>query len=69
MASWKTTLCGILSILAAGITLVGIPLLDADPLTEANWTAFGTAVVAGVGLIFARDNGKSDEDVGARARL
>lgn len=66
MASWKTTVCGILSIVAAGATLVAIPLLDSDPLTVPNWTAFVAAVTAGIGLIFARDNGVTSEQAGAK---
>lgn len=64
--SWKTTLCGILGIIGAGITMIGIPLLDNDPTTVANWTAFGTTVVTALGLLFARDNDKSSEQVGAK---
>jgi hypothetical protein len=64
--SWKTTLCGILTIAASGITLVAIPLLDADPLTIPNWTAFIAALTAGIGLLFARDNGVTSEAAGAK---
>lgn len=64
--SWKTTLCGILTIAASGITLVAIPLLDADPLTIPNWTAFIAALTAGIGLLFARDNGVTSESAGAK---
>lgn len=64
--SWKTTLCGILSILAAIITFVALPLLDGNPETSTNVTALIAAIVAGIGLIKARDNDKSSEDVGAK---
>lgn len=64
--SWKTTLCGALTILAATITLVLVPMLDLDPATAPNWSALGAAVLAGIGLLFARDNDKSSEDVGAK---
>lgn len=66
MNSWKTTVCGILSIIAAAATLVAIPLLDQDPLTVPNWTAFVAAATAGIGLILARDNSKTSEAVGAK---
>ncbi|MCX7806094.1 MAG: hypothetical protein N3A38_13010 [Planctomycetota bacterium] len=66
MKSWKTTLCGILSVIASGITLVALPLLDADPATVPNWGAFVAALTAGVGLILARDNDKTSESVGAK---
>jgi hypothetical protein len=64
--SWKTTLCGLLGIVAAGITLVAQPMLDGDPSTAPQWTLFGTTIAAGVGLLFARDNDRSSEDVGAK---
>ncbi len=66
MKSWKTTVCGILTVLAAAITLVAVPLLDEDPATPANWGAFGASLAAAVGLLFSRDNDKSSEDVGIK---
>ena len=65
MNSWKTTLCGVLSLVAAGITLVAVPLLDADPATLPNWGAFGAALSAAVGLFLARDNDRTSEQAGA----
>jgi hypothetical protein len=64
--SWKTTLCGILGAIAAAITLVAQPMLDADPNTAPQWGAFAAAAAAALGLVFARDNDKSSEDVGAK---
>jgi len=61
MNSWKTTLCGILSLVAAGITLVAVPMLDADPETLPNWGAFGAAIAAGLGLLFAKDHDESSK--------
>ncbi|MFH1022131.1 MAG: hypothetical protein V1809_01940 [Planctomycetota bacterium] len=66
MKSWKTTACGILAAVAAGITLVVIPLLDNNPATTANWGAFGASLAAAVGLVLARDDDKTSEDVGAK---
>lgn len=63
--SWKTTGAGIGAILVA----IGSALsatFDADPLTVADWGAVIAAVIAGVGLIAARDNDKSSEEVGAK---
>ena len=65
-ASWKTTWCGILAALAAGITLVAIPILDNDPATVADWGTFMATLAAAIGLLFARDNNKRSEDVGAK---
>jgi hypothetical protein len=49
---------GIASAVAAFCTLVAVPYLDADTLTVPNWTTFGAAVLAAVGLIMAKDNKK-----------
>ena len=64
--SWKTTLCGVLGIVAAAITLLVVPTLDSDPATMANWGAFTATLTTATGLLFARDNDKSSEDVGAK---
>lgn len=64
--SWKTTLCGLLGLVTAAITMIAQPMLDGDPSTSPQWAAFGTAVAAAVGLFFARDDNKSSEDVGAK---
>ena len=64
--SWKTTLCGVLGIVAAAITLLAIPVLDSDPATVANWGAFTATVATATGLLFSRDDDKSSEDVGVK---
>ncbi len=73
--SWKTTLMGItvligsLGKLLAAVSLAATALLDGDPSTVADWEAVSAAFVAvsiGFGLIFARDNSKSSESVGAK---
>lgn len=69
MKSWRTTLCGVLMIVSSAISLIAMPLLDADPLTVANYEAFVAAVIAGIGLIAARDNGVSSEAAGAVTKL
>jgi len=63
--SIRTTVFGIFCILAA-IGGAGKALLDGDPATNVDWTAVIAAVTAGFGLIFARDNNKTSEDVGAK---
>lgn len=62
--SWKTTAAGISAIVAAVAGAAKL-MLDADPNTNPDWTALIAAVTAGVGLIAARDNDKSSEDVGS----
>lgn len=63
--SWKTTLSGV----AAIITTLGAALsamTDGNPDTTVNLSATITAIAVGLGLIMARDNNKSSEDVGAK---
>ena len=64
MKSWKTTAAGVLAIIAAGATALAA-LFDADPSTVPNWDAVVVATLAGVGLIFARDNNVTSEAAGA----
>jgi hypothetical protein len=65
MTSWKTTTAGIAAIVAALATAVGA-LFDADPLSMPDWGAVAAAVMAGIGLIAARDNGVTSEQAGAK---
>jgi hypothetical protein len=65
MKSWKTTTAGIAAIVAALATAVGA-LFDADPVTMPDWGAVAAAVMAGIGLIAARDNGVTSEQAGAK---
>ena len=62
--SWKTSGTGI----AALLTIIGTvakALLDNDPATNVDWATTMPGALAAIGLIFARDNNKSSEDVGA----
>lgn len=62
MKSWKTTLTGVLAILAALI-----PALQAQLTTgKAEWSTAIAAGIAGIGLIFARDAGVSSEQQGIK---
>ena len=65
MKSWKTTACGVLAAVSSAINLIAIPLLDADPATNADWVTFGTILATALGLLFARDNKVTSEQAGA----
>jgi hypothetical protein len=65
MKSWKTTVAGIGAILVAVGSALSA-MFDADPSTVADWGAVVAAIIAGVGLIAARDNGVSSEDAGIK---
>jgi hypothetical protein len=63
--SWKTSLAGIA---AVGVVLFAALEMqfDNNPLTVPNWGAVVGAMIAGVGLLFARDNDVSSESAGAK---
>ena len=61
--SWKTSASGI-SVILLAISTVCNALFDNDPNTIPNWNIAITQVSLGVGLLMARDNNKSSEDVG-----
>jgi hypothetical protein len=62
--SWKTTSAGLLMI-AGGLVHIGFSVYH-KTLTENDVMAQITLLVGGLGLLFARDNNKSSEDVGAK---
>lgn len=65
MKSWKTTGAGVAAIIVAvGAALTA--LTDGDATTNIDLASLLAAVIAGVGLIMARDNDKSSEEVGAK---
>ena len=58
--SWKTTGAGISAILIAVGSAISA-LTDNDPATVVDVGALSAALIAGIGLIFARDNDKSSK--------
>ena len=64
-ASWRTTLIGVCMIVGAGVTALRA-LLDDSSVREANWEVLGAAVMAGIGLMTARDNKTKSEAAGAK---
>lgn len=64
-ASWRTTSAGIAAILVAvGAALTA--LTDSDPVTVPDWGSVVAAVIAGIGLIMARDAKVSSQQEGIR---
>ena len=66
MAPGKPKVVGILSLITAAITLIAIPLLDSDPATVPNYSAFLALILPNIGLLFARDSNLTSEQVGAK---
>jgi|688.fasta_scaffold2358122_2 hypothetical protein len=65
MKSWKTTVAGIAAILTAGGAAL-TAISDGNPATEPDYAALIAACIAGLGLLFARDNSVTSEDAGAK---
>ncbi len=65
MRSWKTTCLGALMILSAIIGVI-VTILTGDTV---NWEIVGASILAGLGLLAARDNDKTSGDVGAGTKL
>jgi hypothetical protein len=63
--SYKTTLTGILAAVAAVATAF-VAQFDTDPLTTPDWALVASSVMAGIGLIFARDWNVTSEDEGLK---
>ena len=55
MSSPKTTLAGVGAILVA-VGAAMSAMFDADPLTVPQWDVVIAAILAGIGLIFAKDS-------------
>lgn len=65
MMSWKTTTAGIGAILVA-VGSAMTAMFDNDPSTVPEWGAVVAAIIAGIGLITARDNNVTSEQAGAK---
>ena len=65
MKSWKTSAAGIAAILVALGGAVQV-LFDGNPATNPDWNVTVAAVLAGVGLMTARDNKVTSESAGAK---
>jgi hypothetical protein len=63
--SWKTTAAGIGAILTA-LGSILTAYFDGNPDTVPDYAALVAAMIAGIGLLAARDNGVSSEDAGAK---
>jgi hypothetical protein len=63
--SWKTSAAGIAAIVVAIASCVQAHF-DGDPATVPSYEVAIAAIITGLGLIFARDNGVSSESAGAK---
>lgn len=61
--SWKTTTTGVMAIFGAGAALAFD--IKHGTVTYEKVMAYGAAIMTGIGLLNARDNNKSSEQVGA----
>ena len=61
--SWKTTSAGLLAVIG-GITQLVFSIKE-KKFTQESVTIAATATLTGLGLLFARDNNKTSDDVGA----
>lgn len=63
--SWKTTAAGLAGVV--GIVAMALQAhFDGDPATVAEWGIVIPTVISQIGLLFARDNDKSSEQVGLK---
>ena len=62
MTSLKTTLTGIAALLTIAAGVVNL-LTDGNPVTNPDWNAVVAGAVTALGLIFARDNKVTSEQV------
>lgn len=60
--SWKTSLAGVITLLSV-ISHVLNALVNTTPI---DWTFVSTGLATGYGLLVARDNNRSSEEVGAK---
>lgn len=67
MKSWKTTVAGIAGVIAAIASAIQAQF-DGDPATVPDWGLVGALLATGIGLLLARDNDKTSEQVGAQRR-
>ena len=58
--SWKTSLSGVVTILAG----VGQVVWAVTHNTEPQWAVSTAVIVAGIGLLYSRDDNRSSRDVG-----
>jgi hypothetical protein len=64
LRSVNTTVAGVVAVIVVIQGALAL-LLDGNPATNPDWNTVIPAVVAGIGLILARDGGKTSADVGA----
>ena len=63
MQSWKTTIIAFFGVIIAVMNQL-TAMWDANPATVADWQSVFPAIIALVGLVFAKDHAKSDPSTG-----
>lgn len=64
--SWQTSMAGLSAITVAVFSMIIQPLTDGNPETNPDYNVAITAIIAGIGLLFARDDNKTSEETGAK---
>jgi len=64
-SSWKTTAASVAALLSLLLT-VAKQLLDNDPTTNPDWAVVLPLIFAALTGLFARDDDKTSEEVGAK---
>lgn len=64
--SWQTSLAGISAIVVAVFSMIVQPLTDGNAATNVDWNSAIAAIMLGFGLLRARDDNKTSEEVGAK---
>lgn len=61
--SWQTSAAGISAIVIAIFQMIIQPLTDGNPATNPDYNVAIASILTGVGLLRARDNDKTSEEI------
>lgn len=68
MASWKTTVAGVLVAVVAWSNLA-IAILDSNPSTVPNWDSAIALTIAAIGLLYSKDRNVTHSVGGDKAHV